>query len=313
MVGSRLANLIADKCNDISLSLFGNKSANRRVAICNKCYTVLPVHSVVEQQLDIVAFCTEAEVSAKWIPKLTAKGVACVDNSSYFRNKRGVPLIVPGVNDSSLPTSLLYCNPNCTTIAVAIALKPLLPLGLSSVQVVTMQAASGAGSGGLEDLTSQAGYGRLKQFAHPIWDNVIPAIGQACTSGYTTEEIKLQKELKKILELPRLAVNSFCCRVPVTVGHCAVVTVRVKSNVSVDCVRRLLSTQSKLLLLDEAQSNLYPMPMMLRQTSLVGVGRVVKCGQNRFNMFVVEDNLLRGAAYNAYEIVQQLVDKMQRG
>ncbi len=308
LVGTRLANLVAEKL-DANIALFGNKSANSQMVVGNRRYKVLPIEHLLTAPLDIVGFCVDREISAQWIPQLTAKGVVCVDNSSYFRLQKGVPLIVPGVNDNPLPTSLLYANPNCTTIAVALALNKLTKYGLTSVNIVTMQATSGAGAGGLADLTEQNCYGKLKACNHPIYDNIIPQIEGFLPNGYTQEETKLQKELKKILCLPRLKVNSFCCRVPLTIGHCAVVTAKLSTNVNLEQIRKDLACQQNVLVLDNPSQNLYPMPTMVRQTKYVGVGRLVKVGAKQLNMFVVEDNLLRGAAYNALEIMQMVIEK----
>lgn len=305
LVGSRLANLVADKLN-CTVTLFGNKSANKKMIVGGKVYKVQCVDSLVDHPLDMVGFCADNQVSARWIPLLTQKGVVCVDNSAHFRLHKNVPLVVPGVNDSSLPKSNLYANPNCTTIGVAMAVAPLVKQGISSLNVVTMQSASGAGGDGLEDLCSRSSYGKLKAFAHPIYDNVIPQIGNILTSGYTTEEMKLKQELKKILCLKGVKINSFCARVPVTIGHCAVVTVKLKNKVDVTQIRQDIALQPNVLVFDNREQSVYPMPLMIRQTKFVGVGRIVKANAHTVNMFVVEDNLLRGAAYNALEIMEKV-------
>lgn len=305
LVGERLVALLCDKFVNDKVRLFGNSSVGNKMKLRNKFVTVESCEKLASANIDYAMFMTPNDVSAQYIPPLVKRGVTCIDNSSHFRLKRDVPLVVPCINGELAKDRKLIANPNCSTIQTVIALNPLKELGLTKVTAVTYQAASGAGKDGLTDLLEERCYGKLRSFRHPLCDNVIPCIGEVLSDGSTVEEQKMMLESRKILNLPRLKVNSFCARVPVSTGHCVFVNAVFKERVDVDRVKCLLQNAPNVLLLDDAKSGLYPMPIMLRNTKYVGVGRITKDPTaNAVNMFVVADNLLRGAAYNALEILE---------
>lgn len=312
LVGEAFLSVLAAKMPSCKLRLFGEKSAGKSVDFCGRSIKIERMDELTTLNGGYAIFAADNAVSKKWIPVCRNNGLTCIDNSSAFRLDGDVPLVVPPVNgDTAIESQTLFANPNCTTIQVCMAINPLKPLLPQKMKVVTMQAASGAGIGGLLDLTEARSYGRLKEFAHPIADNVLPKIGLGENGKYTTEELKMKFESRKILDLPSLAVNCLCNRVPVSRGHSAWVNLTLGKPFSVCEVKELLKRQPQLLLLDNAEADLYPMPQILRYTSYVGVGRIVadETDDNTLNMFVVADNLLRGAAYNAYEILQLLIDK----
>lgn len=303
LAGEKLTALVANMPN-VRVRLFGENSVGRKICVRNKSVVVESCENLLCPPPDYALFMSPNDVSAKYVPKAAKKGVVCIDNSSFFRLKKGVPLVVPCINGDEARGSTLIANPNCSTIQVAIALNALKQLCPTRLLAVTYQSASGAGREGLNDLTEQRGYGKLKSFRHPIYDNLIPMIGEVTRDGYTEEEQKLKNESRKILGLPRLKVNSFCVRVPVSVCHGAFVNVAFKNKFTLDKVRALLGNAPDVLLLDEPKCGLYPMPLQLRNTKYVGVGRITKdTTANAINFFCVADNLLRGAAYNAYEIL----------
>ena len=304
--GSKLCEILTDKLDGEKIVMYGNASVGQKLCYFGKTYTVKHIDSLKDDDVDYALFMTNEEVSAKYIPQLVEKKVVCIDNSSAFRLKKDVPLVVPQINAQDIGRCKLVANPNCTTIQVAIALAPLQKLGMEHLTVVTYQAASGAGKEGLTDLTEKRTYGKLKSFPHPLFDNVIAQIGNVLPSGNTTEENKLRFETGKILHQSSLAVNAFCVRVPVTVGHCAFVNVRLQQSFEIEQIRSLLKNTKDVLLFDDAQQQLFPMPAVLRHTHFVGVGRIFRDDTGKgVNMFVVADNLLRGAAYNAYQILIQ--------
>ncbi|MCH5156326.1 MAG: aspartate-semialdehyde dehydrogenase [Clostridiales bacterium] len=305
LVGEKLTQILLQKMPRACLRLFGNTSVGNRVVCNGKQFVVEDTESLLTAQLDYAMFMATNEVSARYIPLLVAKGVTCIDNSSTFRLNDDVPLVVTCINGDKIGTHKLIANPNCSTIQVVIAINALKSLHPTKLTAVTYQAVSGAGKKALNDLNMKNGYGKLNEFRHPIYDNVIPLIGEIRKDGFTTEERKLTDESRKILELPHLKVNAFCARIPVSVGHSVFVNVRFKEKFNTDTVTQLLSNAPNILLLDDPNSGLYPMPMTLRNTKYVGVGRVTKDPtDNAVNFFVVADNLLRGAAYNAFEILK---------
>ena len=312
VVGEKLVEIVAQQMPAVNVRLFGNTSVGSVVNFRNKPKIVESCDKLTSAKLDYAMFMATNDVSAKYIPKLVKKGVTCIDNSSHFRLHRNVPLVVTCINGDTIGGHRLIANPNCSTIQVVIAVNALLNLEPTKLTAVTYQAVSGAGKAGLVDLNEQNCYGKLGCFRHPIYDNVIPFIGQMRADGFSSEERKLTDESRKILGLPKLKVNAFCARIPVSVGHGVFVNLQLKKRVDLEEIRTLLRNAPNVLLLDDAESGLYPMPMMLRNTKYVGVGRITKDPTaNAVNFFVVADNLLRGAAYNAYEILEKVMENKQ--
>ena len=305
LVGEKLTEILSSKLPRANVRLFGNSSVGNKVNYRGRETVIEDCENLLAGHIDYAMFMATNEVSKQYIPKLTAQGVTCIDNSSQFRLKRNVPLVVPCINGDKIAGNKLIANPNCSTIQVVVAVNALKQLQPTKMTAVTYQAVSGAGKAALTDLTEEHSYGKLRSFRHPIYDNVIPMIGDLREDGFTTEERKLTDESRKILDLPQLKVNSFCARIPITVGHSVFVNLHLKEKIDLDKVRHLLRNAPNVLLLDDAANGLYPMPMMLRNTKYVGVGRISKDPTaNAINFFVVADNLLRGAAYNAYEILE---------
>ena len=308
LVGEKLTQILSEKLPLANVRLFGNTSVGNKVLFRGKETVIEDTESLLSAKLDYAMFMATNEVSAKYIPKLMANGVTCIDNSSEFRLKRNVPLVVPCINGEKINGKLI-ANPNCSTIQVVLAVNALKSLHPTKMTAVTYQAVSGAGKLALNDLIFKNGYGKLNNFRHPIYDNLIPVIGEMREDGFTTEERKLTDESRKILDLPRLKVNAFCARIPVTVGHGVFVNLRLKERFDLEQVRRLLRNAPNVLLLDDAENGLYPMPITLRNTKFAGVGRLTKDPTaNGINFFVVADNLLRGAAYNAFEILSKIME-----
>lgn len=312
LVGLALTEIVTDKLKNCKITLYGESSAGRKLCYFGKNYTVEKTERLAEEQPpDYAMFMASADVAKEWVPRLAQKGTVCIDNSACFRLEKDVPLVVPQINGESIGKSKIIANPNCTTIQAAIALNALKDFEPCEVTVATYQSASGAGREGLDDLAENRGYGKLKSFRHPIADNLIPQIGEILPDGATAEERKLQKELPKILGLPQLYVNAFCVRVPVTVGHGAFVNVRCKRTCEAADVLQLLEKEQNVIVWNNKEQFLYPMPSLVRNTHFVGVGRVFPDGKGGVNMFVCADNLLVGAAYNAYLILKQCLKNNQ--
>lgn len=307
LVGEKLVQIVADKYLDVNVRLFGNSSVGKKVIFCGRRLTIEPCCKLLDGNVDYAMFMANELVAKTYVPPLAQKGVICIDNSAYFRLKRDVPLVVTSINGELIEGSKIIANPNCSTIQTVIAVNALKSLEPIKMTAATYQSVSGAGKDGLFDLEAKNCYGKLKCFKHPIANNLIPCIGQAGQYGLTSEEWKLVHESRKILDMPRLKVNSFCCRVPTTVGHGVFVNLHCRKNIDLDEVRRLLSCEQNIIVMDG--EDLYPMPLTLVNTKYVGVGRIARDPSNAkaLNMFVVADNLLRGAAYNAYEILERVM------
>ena len=304
LVGDKLIDLLSERLPKTSVRLFGNSSVGTRVIFRNKPTLIEDCKALLNGDIDYAMFMATNEVSQEYIPKLVKLGVTCIDNSSAFRLRRGVPLVVPSINGELIRGAKLIANPNCSTIQVVMAVDALKEMQPTKMTAVTYQSVSGAGKSAIGDLTEQRNYGKLACFSHPIYDNLIPCIGKIQSDGFTDEEHKLQNESRKILNMPRLKVNSFCARIPITVSHGVFVNLHLKEKVDLKKIRNLLQNAPNVLLFDDAEKGVYPMPIMMRNTKYVGVGRITKDPTaNAVNMFVVADNLLRGASYNALEIL----------
>lgn len=313
LVGESFVEIIANKNLNVKVRLFGNASAGRKVELLGKRLTIEPCEALLEKHLDYAVFTANELVAKKYVPLLAERGTTCIDNSSYFRLKKDVPLVITSINGDTIKNSKIIANPNCSTIQTVIAVNALKSLEPVKLTAVTYQSVSGAGREGVNDLKYNRGYGSLKCFAHPIANNLIPYIGQPTSSGLTTEEMKMVKESRKILNLPKLKVNSFCCRVPTTRCHGVFVNLKCRKKIDVEEVKNLLASSPNVLVMDG--ENLYPMPISIANTKYVGVGRINRDVSSPYsvNMFVVADNLLRGAAYNAYEILEYVMKAEEEG
>lgn len=304
LVGEKMLE-IAEKSREQNVRVFASgKSIGKRIKYLDGFLTVEGTASLEDFAPTHALFATEADVSKQLIPPLTRRGTVCIDNSSAYRLAQNVPLVVPCVNGLLARGQKLIANPNCTTIQTVIALNALKKFGLKRVTAVSYQAVSGAGKNGLADLNND-GSEPLRAFKYPICDNVIPAIGKVKPDGYTAEEHKLMDETKKILQMPWLQVNAFCVRVPVRFCHSVFVSAELNEPFSLPEIRRAFKNSPCVTLCDNVKNDVYPMPVDFAGKTDVGVGRITRDkSQNAVNFFVVADNVLRGASYNAWEILQ---------
>ena len=304
LVGDKTLQLLqTNLAGRVNLRLFGRSEAGKRVQFGGKWVTVEPFDRLIDGVIDYALFTAAEEISAKYVPPLAQCGTVCIDNSAVFRLNDGVPLVVPSVNGRQAKGNII-ANPNCVTIPVAMVVNALMDLAPTKVSAVTYQAASGGGKEGLADLVLRRKNGRTKCFETQIFDNVLPLCGKMTDDGHTTEEHKLTNELPKILGMPSLAASCFCVRVPVTVGHSVLLNITFDRSVTTDEVKERLAKATDILLF--AQN--VPTPLTVRNTKYVAVGRVVQETDNCVTMFATSDNLLRGAAYNAYEILQLMLN-----
>jgi aspartate-semialdehyde dehydrogenase len=274
-----------------------------------------------------------AKVSAEWTPKLAESGVICIDNSSAFRMKAGVPLVVPEVNPEALYNkpdpansagsghppqavghqSRIIANPNCSTIQMVVALQPLhQAFGLEEVVVATYQSASGAGHKGASQLLSEM-EGELTEespFPHPLFNNLVPSIGKF-KGDYCNEEWKMVNETRKIISLPDLKVYPTTVRVPTLYCHAEVLHLRFRETVSVTRAREVLAAAPGIVVQDNPDTYHYPQPLNAAGKDEVFVGRIRQMpgADHTLDLWVVADNLRKGAATNAVQILELLLAK----
>lgn len=274
------------------LRLYASKRKGKAESI-EKLFTDLP---------DYCIFLSPENISRAYVPLLTKLNVKCIDNSSAFRLDKNVPLVVDEINGFLVDeNTMLVANPNCTTIQLAIVLNCLKQLKIKRVVCSTYQSVSGAGKAVLGEYLKRTKEGKTKRSAHQIYDNILSQIGEIDSLGCCVEENKLCFESKKILS-SAFEMCAQAVRVPVSYGHGVFACVVFEKNFSLQLVKELLQ-QSKTIVLCDA-----PMPISVRNTSKVFVGRLRKNAdtENCLSFFAVADNLLRGAVFNAYEILLRM-------
>lgn len=297
------------------------KSAGQTRAIGGREFTLEVLKPGCFKGLDLVFFSSGDDISKEWAPRAVEEGAVAVDNSAAFRMDREKILIVPEVNGDLLPkrgTPVLVANPNCSTIQLVVALNPLMhDFGLESVHVASYQSVSGAGRDGIEELKAQVRAFALNEahpapqtFPHEIAFNVIPQIGSFQPNGFCSEEIKIIKETKKILRNDSVRVSAFTVRVPALVSHSEAVWVRFKKTVTRDQVVASLAKQPGLVIEDEPAKSIYPLAKNYRDKNPVAVGRIHQDldDPQTFILWVVADNLRKGAALNGIQIAERIFD-----
>lgn len=269
--------------------------------------------------MDIALFSAGATVSKEFAPSFAADGCFVIDNSSAWRMDKEIPLVVPEVNPHHLSKDKkLIANPNCSTIQMVVALKPLHDaVKIKRVIVSTYQSVSGAGQKGMDELTAQIkAWAERKEipaankFQYQIAFNLIPQIDVFTENGYTKEEMKMTNETKKIMDDDSIEVSATCVRVPVFRSHSENVWIETEKALSVAQAKELLSKAEGIQLLDEPESKKYPMPLFAEGMQTTYVGRIrqdISTTANGLTFWVVSDNLLKGAALNAVQIAETLV------
>jgi aspartate-semialdehyde dehydrogenase len=272
--------------------------------------------------VDVALFSPGSAVSREFAPYAARAGAVVVDNSSAFRMDADVPLVVPEVNPKAIELAIkpggrrIIANPNCSTIQLVVVLKPLHDAAvLERVVVSTYQSVSGAGQKGIDELEEQSralfnlAEITAKKFPHRIAFNLLPEIGPTGSNGYTEEEMKMVNETRKIMGLPDLRVSATCVRVPVFYCHSEAANLTFREDLSPDRAREVLRGAPGVKVLDDMSQHVYPMPLLGAGDDDTLVGRIRKdLSQDRgLSLFIVSDNLRKGAATNAVQIAELLL------
>ena len=289
------------------------RSVGATVHFRGKQVPVIDMEDAVAARPDIALFSAGGGTSLEWAPRFAEAGCTVIDNSSAWRMDPNVPLVVPEINADALAGhQRIIANPNCSTIQLVMALAPLhRAYGVQRVVVSTYQAVSGTGMKAVQQLEDERqGVLGDKAYPHPIDRNVIPACDAFSEEGYTKEELKLANETRKILD-PVIRVTATAVRVPVTGGHSEAVNVEFDVEFDMAEVRRLLGDAPGVELMDDPSSNNYPMPILAHDRDAVLVGRLRRdlTQERTLNLWIVADNLRKGAATNAVQIAEVLVER----
>jgi len=319
MVGQEFIKILKQRnfpIYDIRL-LASDRSAGKKIPFLNKEVEIKETSSEMLKDIDIALFSAGAEVSRHFSPIAARLGATVIDNSSAFRMEPDVPLVVPEVNPEDIKKHKgIIANPNCSTIQMVIALWPLHKVNpIKRIVVSSYQAVSGTGTAAVEELKVQSkqildGETPIPHiYPHQIAFNLLPEIDVFMDNGYTKEEMKLVKETRKIMHAEDIDISATCVRVPVFTSHSEAVSVEFSQPISPDEARQILSEAPGVKLLDDPGISLYPQPWSSAGTDEVFIGRIrrdISC-EKGLVMWVVADNLRKGAALNAVQIAEELI------
>ena len=323
LVGEMMINVLEERAFPVAqlFPLASNRSLGHSVSFRGQSYPVSELEGFDFSQCDLAFFSAGAAVSREHVPRAAAAGCIVIDNTSEFRYRESVPLVVPEVNPQALDgfgKSGIVANPNCSTIQLVVALKPLHDEAhLERIEVATYQSVSGAGREAVEELARQSiaalsgkGPAQTHGGAKPIAFNCVPHIDAFQDNGYTREEMKIVWETRKILSEPQLRVNATAVRVPVFYGHSAVVHIDTTRPLSALRARELLGNAPGVTVLDERRPGGYPTATTEaanRDTVYVGRIREDLAPDRGLNLWIVADNIRKGAATNSVQIAEALV------
>lgn len=292
------------------------RSAGQTITFKGHAYTVLELteNSFKEHQIDIALFSAGGGTSQKFAPIAAESGCIVIDNSSAWRMDPTVPLVVPEVNPEDIRNhNGIIANPNCSTIQAVVALKPLHEYyGIKRIVYTTFQAVSGAGMGGWNDLEEGLKGHAPKKFPHPIANNCIPHIDVFLENGYTKEEMKMVEETRKILHDDSLRITATTVRVPVFNGHSESVNVELEKPFELNALVEVLTKAPGIIVQDDLANDIYPLAIHATGHDEVFVGRIRRDESldNGVNLWVVADNIRKGAASNAVQIAEWIIENM---
>ena len=314
LVGRTVLKVLEEKdFSNVTYTLFSSKnSAGKKINFLGEDYIFCELkEDSFDYKFDYAIFCAGGEVSKKFAPIASKSGCIVIDNSSVFRMDPEVPLVVPEVNPNEIFRNKgIIANPNCSTIQAVVPLKPLDDkYNITRIVYSTYQAVSGAGRFGIEDLENKAHGDNLKKFPYPIYNNCLPHIDVFTEDGYTKEEHKMINETRKILNKPNLAITATAVRVPVINCHSESINVQFEKDFDLYDVQILLQNFPGIIVADNLEKNLYPLASKVNGNDEIFVGRIRKdfSVPSGLNLWVVGDNLRKGAATNAIQILEILM------
>ena len=320
MVGRKFLQVLEERKLPVeNYYLFASKrSAGKKVAFFGRDYVVEELTETCFDgiDIDIALFSAGGDTSLKFAPVAAKAGAVVIDNSSAWRMDETVPLVVPEVNPEDIDWNKgIIANPNCSTIQAMVALKPLHDLyKIKRVIYSTYQAVSGAGLGGYQDLENGIKGEAPKKFPHPIFGNCLPHIDVFLDNGYTKEEMKMVNETHKILHDPSIKVTATTVRVPVYYGHSESINLEFEKPYDLAELKAALAKAPGIVVQDDPQNNVYPMAVTAADTDPVYVGRIRRDDtvESGLNIWVVADNIRKGAATNAVQIAEEWIRRQNQ-
>lgn len=318
LVGSVMIKVLEEFNIPISefIPVASSKSIGNSITFRGKIYQIVSMDNAILAKPDIALFSAGGDTSLKWAPKFADAGSFVIDNSSAWRMDDSKKLVVPEINGNELTLSdKIIANPNCSTIQMVLAINPLhKKYRINRLIVSTYQSFTGTGVKAVDQYNAEKEGTRVQSslmaYPHPIFANAIPHCDVFLDNGYTKEEMKLVKETRKILNAPDLRVTATAVRIPVFGGHSESINIEFVNDFELIEVRNLLADSSGIVIEDDIENNIYPMPLNAHNKNEVFVGRIRRdeSNPNSLNMWVVSDNLRKGAATNAVQIIIKLME-----
>jgi len=298
------------KISDLTL-VASSKSIGKKIKFRNHNIAIVSIEKALNKKPNIVIFSAGSNVSEKWALEFSAIGAKVIDNSSYWRMKKNIPLIVPEINGSDIKKSTsIIANPNCSTIQLVVALNEIhQKFGLKRIVISTYQSVTGTGKAAVTQMINERkGLEGEKIYPHPIDQNCFPHGGDFLENGYTTEEMKLVNETQKIFNDNTIKITATVVRIPVIGGHSESVNVETNKPFEINDIVESLKNTKGVVVQDNSKTFDYPMPITAQNKNAVFVGRIRKDQtiENGFNLWVVADNLRKGAATNAVQIANYI-------
>ncbi|HYG19076.1 MAG TPA: aspartate-semialdehyde dehydrogenase [Ohtaekwangia sp.] len=316
LVGQEILNVLAERSFPFSelYLVASSKSVGQVVKFKGKEYAIKGIEEVCKLAPDIAIFSAGGNTSLEWAPKYAEAGIIVIDNSSAWRMDPTKKLIVPEINGNQLTIDdRIIANPNCSTIQMVMALAPLhVKYGIRRIVVSTYQSVTGTGKDAVQQMMDERqGINGHKVYPHPIDMNALPHIDSFLDNGYTKEEMKMVNETRKILGDPKLAVTSTTVRIPSVGGHSEAVNVEFNEDFNLSEIRSILASTPGVIVQDDPKNNIYPMPINSKGRDEVFVGRLRRdeSQPNTLNMWIVADNLRKGAATNAVQIAEFMMER----
>jgi len=314
LVGTKMMQVLEERNFPVTelLPVASERSVGKEVSFKGKTYTVISMQQAIDEKPQVAIFSAGGGTSLEWAPKFAAAGITVIDNSSAWRMDPTKKLVVPEINASVLTSAdKIIANPNCSTIQMVVALNPLhKAYKMKRVIVSTYQSVTGTGKKAVDQLFNErTGKEGEKAYAHPIDLNVIPQIDVFTDNGYTKEEMKMTNETVKILQDDTIRLTATAIRIPVIGGHSESINVEFENEFELDDVRKILSEAPGVILQDNVAAGEYPMPLNAHEKDEVFVGRLRRdeTQPKTLNLWVVSDNLRKGAATNAVQIAEYLM------
>ena len=314
MVGNVMLEVLAERKLPITelLLVASERSVGKEMVFEGKTHTVIGLETAIEARPDIALFSAGGSTSLEWAPKFAAVGTTVIDNSSAWRMEQDKKLIVPEINaDQLTPEDKIIANPNCSTIQMVMALAPLhKAFGIKRIVISTYQSITGTGVKAVEQLNNEMeGTSGTMAYPHPIHKNALPHCDVFLENDYTKEEMKLVHETHKILGDSSIGITATAIRIPVVGGHSESVNLEFEKPYTLDEIRHLLEQTPGVVVLDNPEKNAYPMPIHAEGKDEVFVGRIRRdeSVENAVNLWIVADNLRKGAATNTIQIAEYLI------